>query len=48
MEAYMNPAPPAAAAFKEAIDSKLLAPIQRNLFTGEPEPVHVDIDEAIP
>src|SRR5438067_1657901 len=44
----MNRAAPAAAAFKEAIDLKLLTPVQRNLFTGEPEPVHVDIDHAIP
>src|SRR5438067_2795964 len=44
----MNRAAPAAAAFKEAIDLKLLTPVQRNLFTGEAEPVHVDIDHAIP
>jgi len=44
----MNRTAPAAAAFKEAIDLKLLTPVQRNLFTGEPEPVHVDIDHAIP
>src|SRR5437667_11829533 len=44
----MNRAAPAAATFKEAIDLKLLTPVQRNLFTGEAEPVHVDIDHAIP
>ena len=44
----MNRAAPTAAAFKEAIDLKLLTPVQRNLFTGEAEPVHVDIDHAIP
>ena len=46
--AFMNRAAPAAATFKEAIDLKLLTPVQRNLFTGEPEPIHVDIDHAIP
>src|ERR1051326_3585007 len=44
----MNRATPAAAGFKEAIDSKLLAPVQRNLFTGEREPIHIDVDHAIP
>jgi len=44
----MNRAAPAAAAFKEAIDLKLLTPVQRNLFTGEEEPIHVDIGHAIP
>jgi hypothetical protein len=44
----MNRAAPAAVTFKEAIDLKLLTPVQRNLFTGEAEPVHVDIDHAIP
>src|SRR5881396_585152 len=44
----MDRATPAVVAFKEVIDSKRLAPVQRNLFTGEPEPVHVDIDHAVP
>ena len=44
----MNRATPAAAAFKEVIDSRLLAPVQRNLFTGQPEPIHVEVDHAIP
>jgi CRISPR-associated protein Cas1 len=44
----MNRATPAAAAFKEVIDSKLLTPVQRNLFTGEPEAIHVEVDHAIP
>src|SRR5438132_527253 len=48
LRAVMNRTAPAAAAFKEAIDLKLLTPVQRNLFTGEPEPIHVDIDHAIP
>jgi hypothetical protein len=41
----MTRATPAAAAFKEVIDSKLLLPAQRNLFTGEPEPIQVDVDD---
>src|SRR5439155_10481457 len=41
-------ATPAAAAFKETIDLKRLSPVQRNLFTGEEELIHVDIDHAIP
>src|SRR5437016_1295819 len=44
----MNRSAPAAAAFKEAIDSRLLTPVQRNLFTGKPEAIHIDIDHAIP
>src|SRR5438105_2926571 len=43
----MNRAIPAAA-FREVIDSKLVIPVQRNLFTGEPEPIQVDVDQAIP
>src|SRR5712692_8803996 len=44
----MNRPTPAAAAFREVIDSKLLTPVQRNLFTGEPEPIHIDVDHSIP
>ena len=43
----MNRAAPAAA-FKEGMDSKRLRPVERNLFTGEPESIHFDIDQAIP
>jgi len=44
----MDRATPAVVAFKEVIDSKLLAPVQRNLFTGELEPVEIEIDRPIP
>ena len=44
----MDRATPAVVAFKEVIDSKLLGPVQRNLFTGELEPVEIEIDRPIP